>query len=237
VTEFGRPHVHLRLTESTNDRARDLAEAGAPSGTIVTAAEQSAGRGRHGHVWSAPPGQALLFSAILRPLDLEHSLLPLAAPVAVCEAIESVAPVECAIKWPNDVWLDERKVAGVLIEARPPAWAVIGVGVNVAIADDDFPPDVRWPATSIGDDVTVESMRTALCEALGDWVDAPAPETLEQFRRRDALSGREVSWEGAGTAPGSGRAAAVDERGNLVVELGDGERLALGSGEVSLRLR
>jgi BirA family biotin operon repressor/biotin-[acetyl-CoA-carboxylase] ligase len=146
-----------------------------------------------------------------------------------------VAPVECAIKWPNDVWLDERKLAGVLIEARPPAWAVIGVGVNVAIADDDFPPDVRWPATSIGHDVTVEGMRAALCEALGDWVDAPAPETLEQFRRRDALAGREVSWEGAGTAPGSGRAAAVDERGNLVVELGDGDRLALGSGEVSLR--
>jgi BirA family biotin operon repressor/biotin-[acetyl-CoA-carboxylase] ligase len=211
VTEFGRPHVHLRLTESTNDRARELAEAGAPSGTIVTAAEQSAGRGRHGRVWSAPPGRALLLSAILRPLGLEHSLLPLAAPIAVCEAIESLAPVECAIKWPNDVWLDERKVAGVLIEARPPDWAVIGVGVNV------------------------DGMRAALCEALGRWVEAPIAEALAEFRARDALSGRDVSWEGAGVEPGSGRAAGVDERGNLLVELADGERLALGSGEISLR--
>jgi BirA family biotin operon repressor/biotin-[acetyl-CoA-carboxylase] ligase len=235
VTEFGRPHVHLRLTESTNDRARELAEAGAPSGTIVTATEQSAGRGRHGRVWSAPPGRALLLSAILRPLGLEHSLLPLAAPIAVCEAIESLAPVECAIKWPNDVWLDERKVAGVLIEARPPDWAVIGVGVNVAIADEAFRHDVRWPATSVGHDVTVDGMRAALCEALGRWVEAPIAEALAEFRARDALSGRDVSWEGAGVEPGSGRAAGVDERGNLLVELADGERLALGSGEISLR--
>ena len=93
VTVFGRPHLHLRHTESTNDRARELAEAGAPSGTIVTADEQSAGRGRRGRVWSAPAGRALLFSAVLRPLELEHGLLPLAVPVAVCEAIEAVAPV------------------------------------------------------------------------------------------------------------------------------------------------
>ena len=134
MTGFGRPHLHLRLTDSTNERARELAEAGAPSGTVVTASEQSAGRGRRGRVWSAAAGKALLYSALLRPLGLEHALLPLAVPVAICEAIESLAPVACAIKWPNDVWLDERKVAGVLIEARPPEWAVIGIGVNVAIA-------------------------------------------------------------------------------------------------------
>ncbi len=139
MTAFGHPHLHLRLTGSTNERARALAEAGAPSGTIVTAGEQSAGRGRRGRVWSAPAGKALLYSAILRPLDREHALLPLSVPVAVCEAIESIAPVECAIKWPNDVWIDERKVAGVLIEARPPDWAVIGVGVNVAIEAGEFP--------------------------------------------------------------------------------------------------
>jgi BirA family transcriptional regulator, biotin operon repressor / biotin---[acetyl-CoA-carboxylase] ligase len=236
VTEFGRPHVHLRLTESTNDRARELAEAGAPSGTIVTAAEQSAGRGRHGRVWSAPPGRALLLSAILRPLGLEHSLLPLAAPIAVCEAIESLAPVECAIKWPNDVWLDERKVAGVLIEARPPDWAVIGIGVNVAIEPDEFPDDLRWPAASIGGGATVVAARDAISAALGDWVDAPEGRTLAEFRRRDVLAGREIGWEGAGTEADSGTAAGIDDRGNLVVELAEGGRIALGSGEVSLRL-
>jgi BirA family biotin operon repressor/biotin-[acetyl-CoA-carboxylase] ligase len=233
---IGRPHLHLRLTDSTNERARELAEAGAPSGTVVTAAEQSAGRGRRGRVWSAPAGEALLYSALLRPLGLEHALLPLAVPVAICEAIESLAPVACAIKWPNDVWLEEHKVAGVLIEAHPPDWAVIGIGVNVAIADDGFPEELRWPATSIGHDVAVESVRDAISYALGTWPDAPADEILAAYRERDALRDREVSWEGAGTEPGAGRAAGVDERGNLIVEPEAGGRLSLGSGEVSLRL-
>jgi BirA family biotin operon repressor/biotin-[acetyl-CoA-carboxylase] ligase len=236
LTEFGHPHLHLRLTDSTNDRARELAESAAPSGTVVTAAEQSAGRGRRGRVWSAPPGAALLYSAILRPLELEHLLLPLAVPVAVCEAIESVAPVEARIKWPNDIWIDGAKASGVLIEARPPDWAIIGIGVNVSIEPGEFPGDLRWPATSIGHGATVASAREAVCAALGEWVEAPIERTLEEFRRRDSLAGREVSWEGAGVAPGSGIAAGVDERGNLVVERSDGERLELGSGEVSLRL-
>jgi BirA family biotin operon repressor/biotin-[acetyl-CoA-carboxylase] ligase len=236
VTEFAHPHLHLRHTDSTNDRARALAEAGAPSGTIVTAAEQSAGRGRRGRVWSAPAGKALLYSAILRPLELEHVLLPLSVAVAVCEAIESMAPVEAQIKWPNDVWIDGAKVAGVLIEARPPDWAVIGIGVNVSIEPHEFPGDLRWPATSVGGDADVGSLRDAISAALGAWVEAPEARTLAEFRRRDALAGREIGWEGAGIDPGSGRAAGVDDRGNLLVETTTGERLALGSGEVSLRL-
>jgi BirA family transcriptional regulator, biotin operon repressor / biotin---[acetyl-CoA-carboxylase] ligase len=253
---FGRPHLHLRLTDSTNQRARELARAGAPSGTIVTADEQSAGRGRRGRVWSAPPRRGLLYSAILRPLGPEHALLPLAAPVAVCEAIESLAPLRCAIKWPNDVWIGEpdagpgeigreatanpvpvgRKVSGVLIEARPPAWAVIGIGINVAIEDGELPGDLRWPATSIGGGVEVDEVRDAVSEALGGWVEAPDAELLAAFRERDALAGRAVAWQGAGIEAGTGMGAGVDERGNLVVERDSGGRIALGAGEVQLRL-
>ena len=95
-------------------------------GTVVTAAEQSAGRGRQGRTWTAPAGKALLCSAIVRPLSSEHGLLPLAVPLAVCEAAEGLGAGECLVKWPNDVWLDGRKLAGILIEARPPDWAVVG---------------------------------------------------------------------------------------------------------------
>lgn len=228
---FGHPHRHRRETESTNDVARALAEAGAPSGTVVTAAAQSAGRGRHGRVWSAPPGKALLFSAVLAPLRAEHALLPLAVPVAVCEAIESVAAVECRIKWPNDVWIEERKVAGILIEARPPEWAVIGIGVNVAIGPDEFPENLRWPATSVGHGASVPAVRAALCERLGHWTEAARDDATAAFRDRDALAGRPVEWDG-----GAGRAAGIADDGNLVVELEGGETVALGSGEVSLRL-
>jgi BirA family biotin operon repressor/biotin-[acetyl-CoA-carboxylase] ligase len=236
VTVFGRPRLHLRSTDSTNDRGRELAEAGAPSGAIVTADEQSAGRGRRGRVWSAPAGSALLFSALLRPLGLEHGLLPLAVPVAVCEAIESVAPVRTRVKWPNDIWIEESKVAGVLIEARFPEWAVIGIGVNVSIEPDQFPEDLRWPATSIGHGVGLDAVREAVCGALGSWTGASEAAILAEFRRRDALAGRPLSWEGGEPASGSGTGAGVDERGHLLVGLDDGSRVALGSGEVSLRL-
>src|SRR5436309_12525178 len=113
MTSFGLPRHHLRLTDSTNERARDLAAAGAPDGTVVTADEQTSGRGRRGRGWAAPPGKALLYSAILSPLGGGHRLLPLAVPLAVCEAVESHAALACRVKWPNDVWISEQKVAGI----------------------------------------------------------------------------------------------------------------------------
>ena len=125
---LGGPLVHLDVTGSTNDHARRLALAGAPAGTVVVAEEQQAGRGRHGRTWSAPRGRALTLSLILRPEEGALALLPLATAVAVCEASEAVAPVHCRIKWPNDVLLDRRKLAGVLIESRPQeGWAVVGI--------------------------------------------------------------------------------------------------------------
>jgi BirA family transcriptional regulator, biotin operon repressor / biotin---[acetyl-CoA-carboxylase] ligase len=235
MSRFGFPRRHFRTTESTNDRARELAEAGAPTGTVVTADAQTAGRGRHGRAWTAPPGKALLYSAILRPLDAGHALLPLAVPLAVCEAVDLVASVRCEVKWPNDVWLDGRKLAGVLIEARPPDWAVIGIGVNVAIDPGEFPDDLRWPATSIPDGATPDEVGAAIDRALGDWADADSDRVVNAYRERDALDGLELTWSGRGSE-GAGRAAGIDERGNLLVVRDDGERLALGSGEVQLQL-
>jgi BirA family transcriptional regulator, biotin operon repressor / biotin---[acetyl-CoA-carboxylase] ligase len=236
---FGAPRRHYRLTDSTNERARELAAAGAPSGTIVTASEQTAGRGRRGRQWSAPAGKALLVSAILAPLRAEHALLPLAVPLAVCEAAESLAPLRCQVKWPNDVWREGRKLAGVLIEAQPPDWAVIGIGLNVAIESEEFPDDLRHPATSVGHGVGTGEALAAVCARLGEWVSAPPKRVVAEFEERDALRGREVSWSGAGAedGEGSGVADGIDERGNLVVVTAEGERLSLGSGEVTLRVK
>ncbi|MFN8149927.1 MAG: biotin--[acetyl-CoA-carboxylase] ligase [Solirubrobacterales bacterium] len=237
ATRFGDPHHHHDLTGSTNAIAKELAAEGAPSGTVVTASEQSAGRGRGDRVWGAPAGAALLYSAILRPLDLSHLLLPLAVPLAVCEACESLVDVECRVKWPNDVWLGERKLSGILIEARPPEWAVIGVGVNLSIEPQQFPADLRWPATSLGGGVTPASMRSALDAALGEWVAAGPERVLTEFRARDALAGREIGWDGGPDEGGRiGVAEGIDERGNLLVRTAEGGTVALGSGEVSLRL-
>ncbi|HWA54822.1 MAG TPA: biotin--[acetyl-CoA-carboxylase] ligase [Solirubrobacterales bacterium] len=230
---FGAPHRHFRVTDSTNDRARELVEAGAPGGTVVTAREQTAGRGRQGRVWTAPEGKALLYSAILRPLDERHLLLPLSVPLAVCAAAEGLRPgAECQVKWPNDVWLEGRKLSGILIEAKPQeGWAVIGVGLNLSIEPHEFPDDLRQPAVSLGGGVTPEAARRALDAQLGHWVFAEEADVLEEWRRRDGLRGREVAWE-----DGSGVADGIDDRGNLVVVVPGGDRISLGAGEVSLRL-
>ncbi len=227
---FGRPHRHYRRCDSTNTRARELAAEGAPGGTVVTATEQSAGRGRQGRDWVAPPGQALLYSALLRPLEDDHLLLPLAVPLAVCEAAEQLGAPRCEVKWPNDVWIEGRKCAGVLIEARPQdGWAVIGVGINLTIATDEFPPELREAATSIGGGATPEEARTALNAALDAWVAAESDKVLREFRKRDALKGRKISWE-----EGKGVAEGVDEQGRLLVRGSDGEVAALGAGEIHL---
>ena len=229
---FGSPHRHFRSVDSTNTRARELAAGGAPHGTVVTAAEQTAGRGRQGRSWTAPAGKALLYSAILRPLDERHLLLPLAAPIAVCEAAEELqAGIGCAIKWPNDVWVDGRKLGGILIEARPQdGWAVIGVGLNLAIGRNEFPPELRETATSL-DAATAEDARGALDAALGRWVEADAGAILSEWRARDGLRGRRIAWD-----DGSGVADGVDDRGGLVVVVDSGDRVVLGAGEVHLRL-
>jgi BirA family biotin operon repressor/biotin-[acetyl-CoA-carboxylase] ligase len=231
--KLGSPHRHFRVTDSTNSRARELAEAGAPGGTVVTAAEQTAGRGRRGRSWVAPAGGALLYSAVVRPLERRHGLLPLAAAVAACEAAEALEDgLECAIKWPNDVWVDGRKLAGILIEARPQkGWAVVGVGLNLAIAAEEFPPELRETATSLSSAPTAEAARTALDERLGEWVDAEPADVISTWEERDALRGREISWDA-----GSGLADGVSEAGDLLVLTAGGDRVALGAGEVHLSL-
>jgi BirA family transcriptional regulator, biotin operon repressor / biotin---[acetyl-CoA-carboxylase] ligase len=224
VTGLGTPRLHLRETTSTNDRARALATAGAPHGTIVTAAAQTAGRGRQGRTWSAPPGRALLMSIVLRDA---RRLLPLAAAVAVAEA----AGPPARIKWPNDVLLDGRKVAGILAEGRPQeGWAVLGVGLNVAVRAGDLPPQLRETAGTLGlEPSDVEPVLARLLAALERALALEDEPLLDAWRARDALLGHEIAW-----AAGRGRAAGIDGSGRLVVELDGGERTALEAGEVHL---
>ena len=220
---LGRPRLHLRVCDSTNRRARELAGAGAPHGTLVTAAEQTAGRGRQGRTWSAPPGQALLMSLVVRSFD---ALLPLRAGLAVAD----VARDGALVKWPNDVLLDGRKVAGVLVEGRPQeGWAVVGIGLNVAVDVDALPEEVRARATSLERppsalEPTLAELLAALEARLGE----PAAAALDALRARDALRDRPVHW-----AQGSGTGAGIDDHGNLLVR-SNGETVSLRAGEVHL---
>ena len=228
---IGRPRVHHRVTDSTNERARELAAAGAPHGTLVTADEQTAGRGRHGREWLSLTGHALLASLVVRGLGKGDELLPLVAGVAVCEACEEVAGVSCRIKWPNDVWIDGRKVCGILVEGRPQeGWAVLGIGVNVSTPG--FAGELAETATSLALAAPPGPSRAAVLDALvaslGRLLAAPAAEVLDAWRERDALRGAPVSWNG-----GRGRGAGITDSGALRVET-DAGIVELDAGEVHL---
>jgi BirA family biotin operon repressor/biotin-[acetyl-CoA-carboxylase] ligase len=228
VSALGFPRLHLAVTDSTNTRARELAAAGAPHGTLVTAGAQSAGRGRQGRTWSAPPGRALLGSLILRD---PPRLLPLLAGVAVAE-VADLAGAPAQVKWPNDVLIEGRKVAGILVEGRPQErWAVLGVGLNVALRAEDFPPGLRDSAATLGlEPEAVQPTLAVLLEVLARWLAQPPEAVLAAVRRRDALHGRLIRWSaGEGTADG------IDQDGRLMVRSSDGGRVALDAGEVHLR--
>jgi len=221
---LGRPRLHLRRTDSTNLRARALVLAGAPHGTLVTADEQLAGRGRQGRAWTAPAGRALLLSVVLRELP---PLLALSSAVAVADVVGSRA----RIKWPNDVLVDGRKVAGILAEGRPQeGWAVLGIGVNVAVRPQDLAPELADRAAGLGLEASaIEPTLAVLLSALEQRLAEDPEATLEAFRARDALSGREVRWQ-----HGEGIASGVDDDGRLVVELAGGGTAVLDAGEVHL---
>jgi BirA family transcriptional regulator, biotin operon repressor / biotin---[acetyl-CoA-carboxylase] ligase len=220
---IGTPRVHYRVMDSTNERARELAAAGALHGTLVTAGEQQTGRGRQGRLWTAPPHSAVLMSLVLWELD---ELLPLSAAVAVCEAL----PAEAQIKWPNDVWIDRRKLAGILVEGMPQqGWAVLGIGVNVTT--ESFPPELAETATSLrlaGVETTPERVLDDLLASLSRWLGAPRDAVLAAWRSRDALRGERVRWSG-----GEGTAGGIDDSGALLVETGNGH-VTLDAGEVHL---
>jgi len=267
---LGSPRVHLRRTRSTNDRARELALAGAPSGTLVTAGEQTAGRGRQGRRWLAPANSALLMSLLLRWAAPERTppLLPLIAAVAVCDAADASSSKgeQAQIKWPNDVVIAASpagkggdaprgadaggrgslaKLAGILVEGRPQqGWAVIGVGLNVAVRLQELEPELRAAAVAQGGEPTaglpaatlglpqsaIEPTLARLLAALEQRLGEPAHATLGAWRSRDALLGREIAW-----ASGRGRAEGIDGAGRLVVALDGGGRTTLDAGEVHLR--
>jgi BirA family transcriptional regulator, biotin operon repressor / biotin---[acetyl-CoA-carboxylase] ligase len=248
----GSPRLHLRRVDSTNARARELATAGAPHGTIVTATHQQSGHGRQGRTWVAPAGRALVCSLVVRE---PPRLLPLVAGVAVAETIEAMRSPDppskiwqyaengggpaVALKWPNDVHLRGRKVAGILVEGRPQErWAVLGIGINVAVRTEDFPPELRRTAATLAlEPVAIPATLTRLIQALDRWLARSERSVLDAFRIRDTLIARQVRWAQSGAAdaePREGRGSGIDDDGRLLVSTSDGGTVVLDSGEVHL---
>jgi BirA family biotin operon repressor/biotin-[acetyl-CoA-carboxylase] ligase len=230
---------------STNDRAKELADEGAEHGEVVVAEAQTAGRGRRGRAWSSPARKNLYFSVVLRP-DLPPSRAPeltLVASVAVCEALRQ-AGVDARIKWPNDLLVSGRKIAGILTElaADPDQvhWVVLGVGVNVNARAEDFPAEVRAEATSIllerGQAAPRALFAAACFTALEGWLDRHAeggfPAIRKAWKGHSATLGREVAVR-LDAREIVGVAEDLDESGALLVRTESGVERIL-SGEVRM---
>ena len=248
---LGRHLVARAEVESTNDAAWEALAAGTPDGTVIVADAQTRGRGRAGRRWHRAPGRGLALSALLT-LDGERrpaGVLPLAAGLALARALDELGAAP-ELKWPNDLLLGGRKLAGILCETRGAAArangagageaVVIGVGVNVLERAEDFPPALRASATSLalaGHALDRESVAAAFLNALeplwGELEDgAPAP-VLAAWRARAGIWGRHVRVR----APGGvleGVARALDPDGGLVVALADGREVTAIAGDLEL---
>jgi BirA family transcriptional regulator, biotin operon repressor / biotin---[acetyl-CoA-carboxylase] ligase len=239
---LGRPLAIAEVTTSTNDDAKRAAEEGAPSGAAFLANAQTRGRGRLGRTWHSPPDENLYASFLLRPsLDPKRaSLVTLASGLAVADTLEPLVPhARITLKWPNDVLIDDRKVAGILSEARlsgEDAWIVVGIGINVHTRA--FPADLAARATSLAlsgaTTVDRSDLFVAVASALSarlDTLRTGASSTLvESFAARDALAGRPIAVDGAPAI-----AIGIARDGALRIRHPDGTESFCIAGDVQLR--
>lgn len=231
-------------TASTNADVAAAARAGAPAGLVLAAEEQTAGRGRLGRVWVAPARSGLAVSVLLRPAagtpavaPARYGWLPLLAGLAVATAVRHVAAVEADVKWPNDVLVGDRKLAGILAERVDDA-VVLGIGLNVSLSEAELPVPAATSLRVAGAPATDrEPVLRAVLRELGTryaaWCAAAGDlENLrEAYRERCATIGREVRVLLPGDRELRGMATDVDAAGRLVVETADG-REAVAAGDV-----
>lgn len=244
---FGRVMRYSERVTSTNDVILDMAEAGAPHGAVCLADEQTAGRGRRGYGWFSPPGCGIWASVLLRP-RLSAARTPpltLCAAAAVARALEATAGVTVEVKWPNDLLIRNRKVAGMLAETRVTARdepvVVVGMGINVNHTRDLFPEDISDSATSLriesGSPLSRQDLFLIILasfeSAYERFLDSGPEALLAEVNARLAWRGRMVEAESPAGA--AGRLSRVDEEGGLLLEGEDHVPVVIRSGSIRLR--
>jgi len=251
TTWLGHPTEYFSRVTSTSDSVLDMARRGAPEGTLVVAEEQTAGRGRQGATWYSPPGCGIWASALLRPRDVPISQMPplsMCAAYAVSTAIEQVAGVSPDIKWPNDVLLQDRKIAGIMIEtetvpgtADECPFVILGMGINVNQTSDQFPADLTQSATSIRS-VTGQAVNRMLLlqrvlehfePVYREFLNHGIASILGAVKSRLAWRGRLVELVN-GISTVKGRVLDVDSDGSLIIDTDKDGHVAMYSGSLHL---
>jgi len=247
-SDFVRHFFFYPQIGSTNDKAKELAAAGAEEGTVVVADAQTAGRGRGDHTWYSPAGLGVYASVILRPgCPPEAAFGPhVAASLAAAEAVESLhIQGTVGIKWPNDLVAEGRKLAGILSEVGFQGgrldWHVAGIGINVNHTRTDFPPEIRERAVSLRElchrKLDRAGVLVRIMQGFSRWYDRfladGMPALLPEWRRRSAILGRVVRVETAGEGY-QGTAIALEEDGALRIRLESGAEEILRAADVHL---
>lgn len=236
----------LDEADSTNIAAKELAALGVAHGTTVVADRQTAGRGRLGRSFVSPPGKGLYMSVVIRP-KFAMSAVPMitsAVAVAAALAVEKLCGSEVQIKWVNDLYMNGKKICGILTEAsldlemKSLEYAVVGIGINVRSMKDEFGEELSLRATSVEDETGAALDRNALCaEVLNNleiWLDRIEDRSyIIEYRRREYLTGKRITAEFGGKIV-TGTAVGIDRSANLMVELPDGEIISLNAGEANL---
>ncbi|WP_442855500.1 biotin--[acetyl-CoA-carboxylase] ligase [Clostridium sp. Marseille-P2415] len=244
---FGREVEYHETIDSTNIRAKRLAEEGAAAGTLVVSDCQNAGRGRRGRVWVSPSGKNIFMSLILRPdiLPASASMLTLVAALAVHDGIKKAAGLDTAIKWPNDIVSNGKKMCGILTEMSAELegihYVVVGMGINVNM--EEFPEEVKQAATSLLLETGKKVRRSRLIAAVMEAFEHYYEEFISQgdlsglisvYNKHMANAGKEVRILDT-SGEYTGRALGINEKGELLVEMSSGEVKHVISGEVSVR--
>ncbi len=242
---MGRRIHYFQKIDSTNSKAYELALKGAKEGEIVIAESQKRGRGRLGRKWFSPPFLNLYLSVILRPKIPPHqaSLLTLMAAVATAEAIEKYSGLQPLIKWPNDILMRNRKVAGLLNEIRSEGdridFIILGIGVNLNMKTTQFPQEIRSLATSLkiekGESISRKEFLQTLLKTLEEWYEIFMKEggerILKVWREKSRIKGRAVRVTSFGQSF-TGRAVDVDSEGALILRIRKGERRRIVAGDI-----
>lgn len=237
--------IHYDEVASTADVARDLAESGAPEGTVVIAERQTAGRGRLGRTWLTTPGTSIALSVVLYPPlpPAQVPLLSLAAGLAAAAAVKTTTGAEAGLKWPNDIYLEGKKVGGVLLEMAAELdrvkWVTAGIGLNVS--SDFSGTELKGSATSLAAGLGREVSRLDTAAALlnefdrlyGLALEGELAPISEGFRSLDMLYGHDVEVRD-GSRLVSGEASGIDDSGHLLVR-SSGAIIAIAGGEATLK--
>ncbi len=263
IKSVGKSFISVREAPSTNDAACELADYGYPDGYVVIAGSQTSGKGRMGRQWFSPPGMGIYMSFILKPAvndiivnALQPGFISLAGAAAAAEGIEEAAGIKTGIKWPNDLMLEDRKVCGILAGSKVSGgrirYVILGIGINVYQGDEDFPGQLSQTATSLkgylekgaapSHELDINRIAAGVINSFDRLYSnggaSAQHEIISIWKKYNTTIGRQVSFRhGNGDMQKTGKALDLNERGELAVELPNGETAALSAGEIVYAIR